>query len=317
MNAPADTPPASLREAAAWTGIDGTWRPLYGSFVGQGVSIEWHEFSNAEEIDWSQSFHPESLEVCLNFSGRGSLDGGGKEGPHRLGPEQIALTTTGVGHRIGAGRAPGHLHRFVTVELSASFLRAQLDPGLDRGTLLPEVDRFLDNPSQARPAVRTAPMVPALLSHRLHLVDPPVGPTARPLWYESKVAEIVSHLLFRPAEELFCHRQRRVNRERCERVLFLLERDLENPPALEMLAKEVGCSPFYLSRLFAQETGSSIPKYLRQKRLEKAVEYLRSGRMNVSEAADAVGYASLSAFNKAFVDQFGCRPGAYPRLSPT
>lgn len=311
MNALVDPPSASLREAAAWTGIDGTWKPVYGSFPDRGVSVEWHDFSNAEEIDWSRSFHKESLEVCLNFSGHGSLGAKG-QGPSKLGPEQVALTTTG-NDRVAAGRAPGHLHRFLTVELSADYLRSELE-SVDRSALLPEINLFLENPARARPAAQVVPMVPALLAHRLHLVEPPVGPSARPLWYQSKIAEALSHLLFRPPEpgEMFCHRQKRVNRDRCERVLFLLERDLENPPSLDMLAKEVGCSPFYLSRLFAQETGSSIPKYLRHKRVEKAAEYLRSGKMNVTEAAFAVGYSSLSSFNKAFVDQYGCCPGLYP-----
>ena len=113
-------------------------------------------------------------------------------------------------------------------------------------------------------------------------------------------------------DELFCQRHQRSNRERVERVRYLIERDLENPPSLEMLAQEVGCSSFYLSRVFAQETGASIPKFLRLKRMEKAAELLRTGRANVTEAAVTVGYASLSAFNKAFVELFGCCPGLYP-----
>jgi AraC-like DNA-binding protein len=57
-----------------------------------------------------------------------------------------------------------------------------------------------------------------------------------------------------------------------------------------------------------------IPKYIRLKRIEKAGELLRSGKMNVTEAAMAVGYSSLSAFNKAFVEQMGCCPGLYPHV---
>ena len=113
-------------------------------------------------------------------------------------------------------------------------------------------------------------------------------------------------------DELFCQRHQRGNRERVERVRYLLERDLENPPSLDMLAREVACSPSYLSRIFAQEAGASIPKFLRLKRMEKAADLLRTGRANVTEAAFAVGYASLSAFNKAFVERFGCCPGLYP-----
>lgn len=56
----------------------------------------------------------------------------------------------------------------------------------------------------------------------------------------------------------------------------------------------------------------SIPRYLRTKRIDRAAELLRSGKANVTEAAMAVGYSSLSAFNKAFVEQMGCCPGLYP-----
>jgi AraC-like DNA-binding protein len=81
-----------------------------------------------------------------------------------------------------------------------------------------------------------------------------------------------------------------------------------------MLAQEVGCSPFHLSRIFAEEAGMSIPRYLRTKRIDRAAELLKTGQANVTEAAMAVGYSSLSAFNKAFVEQMGCCPGLYPNV---
>jgi AraC-like DNA-binding protein len=46
-------------------------------------------------------------------------------------------------------------------------------------------------------------------------------------------------------------------------------------------------------------------------RLERAAHLLRSGRCNVTEAAMAVGYTSLSHFSKAFWETFGCCPGLY------
>jgi AraC family transcriptional regulator len=302
---------SSHKEAEVWSRVDGTWRPVHGSFCDKGMSIEWHEFSVSEGMDWSESFHPQSLEVCLNYSGQGSLKLGRKT--HEVVPEQIALYTTAE-ERAMAVRRSGHLHRFFTIELSPDFLRTQFAFVIDG--LLPEIRAFMENPAGAAGLIQTAAMPPSLLSYRMHLLEPPVNPGARGIWYHSKVVEILTHLLFKPEAptELFCSRQNRLNKERCERVLFLLERDLENPPSLEMLATEVDCSPFYLSRVFSQETGMGIPKYLRLKRIEKAGELLRSGKMNVTEAAMAVGYSSLSAFNKAFVEQMGCCPGLYPHL---
>jgi AraC-like DNA-binding protein len=67
-----------------------------------------------------------------------------------------------------------------------------------------------------------------------------------------------------------------------------------------------------LSRLFSQQLGMTFQQYLRQIRLERAAELLRTGRCNVTEAAMEVGYNSLSHFSAAFHDAFGCCPGLYP-----
>ena len=47
--------------------------PFLEVFASEGVSIEWHDFECAETLDWSQSFHPESLEICINFEGCGAI----------------------------------------------------------------------------------------------------------------------------------------------------------------------------------------------------------------------------------------------------
>ena len=49
-----------FREEPAWAGIEGEWRPLFGSFPKEGVSGEWHDFECLRTLDWS-SFHPDSL----------------------------------------------------------------------------------------------------------------------------------------------------------------------------------------------------------------------------------------------------------------
>ena len=112
-------------------------------------------------------------------------------------------------------------------------------------------------------------------------------------------------------------RQKRVARERVERVKQVLARDLANPPTLEMIGQEVGCSPFYLSRIFSREVGLTIPQYLRKLRMERAAELLKSGEFNVTEAALEVGYSSQSHFSQAFHETFGCCPGLYPLKTPT
>jgi AraC-like DNA-binding protein len=113
---------------------------------------------------------------------------------------------------------------------------------------------------------------------------------------------------------MFCTRQKRVARERVDKVKAILARDLENPPTLEQLGREVGCSSFYLSRLFSQEAGMTVPQYLRKIRMEKAGELLLTGKFNVSEVAIEVGYYSLSHFSRAFCQAMGTCPTLYAAM---
>jgi AraC-like DNA-binding protein len=216
-----------------------------------------------------------------------------------------------AGDPLRASRQARDHHQFVTVEFSNRHLQEQLadcegelDPQL-RAAIFPEKERSIV--SSARPMTSEQHQVVA------SLLRPPVSKPAQSLWYRSKALELMSHFLFTPKDpEFFCMRQKRVARDRVERTKELLARDLAQPPTLEMLGREVGCSPFYLSRSFSREVGLTIPQYLRKLRMERAAELLRSGRYNVTEAATEVGYASLSHFSKAFCETIGCCPVLYP-----
>lgn len=317
--------PERVAERGAWRQISGEWRQLFGDFRQEGLSVEHHLFRCVQELDWGRSFHPDSLEVCLNLQGsaRMSVVGGGQE--TRLGVRHAAVYSCPPDDskdRLSATREPSERHHFVTIELSRDSLARRVGDSLD-GLRAP-VRSYLEGAGngQAPPFISTQPMGVAVQNMVRAMADPPVqaGTPAGRLWYEAKVLEALSLLLFTPAAikeaagrpaEMFCDRQKRIARERVERARAVIERDLENPPSLEMLAKELGCGAFHLSRSFSAHTGMTIPQYLRQVRLERAAHLLRSGRCNVTEAAMAVGYTSLSHFSKAFWETFGCCPGLY------
>ena len=297
-------------EDGAWGNIHGVWQRVYGSFHGEGCSIEWHEFRGEEPLDWARSFHPNSLEICLNFGGSASF-GSGKTA-QKLQPTQCAVYSTHL-KRYRVQRLPGQIHRFLTLEMTPAFLRKELGQAMDG--ISPEFRDFCNGKNRLLLQIESLPT--ALQSLRWQMLAPPVNASARLLWFRSKIIEILSHFLYRPESEPepIHDKAGRANRERCERVIHLLERDMENPPSLEMLAGEVGCSPFHLSRLVSRETGMSIPATLRRLRIERAVTLLRQGKGNITEVAIQVGYSSLGAFNKAFSDQMGCSPSAYLKKS--
>ena len=98
----------------------------------------------------------------------------------------------------------------------------------------------------------------------------------------------------------------------------LLKRDLKDPPSLFSLAKAVGLSHVKLNRGFRALFGTTAFGYLRQVRLHNAKKMLESREMNVTEAAFAVGYNSLSSFSRAFSNQYGLQPYAcYKNPSPS
>jgi AraC-like DNA-binding protein len=296
---------SNLIEGRFWRAAEASWQPLFGGFFTHGISVEWHDFHLHRDLEWSRSFHPGSLEICLNFSGTAAW------GDRLLGPGEVAVYTVGA-RAERAVRKAGSLHRFITIEVSREYLGSVFAGKLE--LLKREWRTFAEGLGKGGCCLEIAGMGTALLGLRQPLLQPPVPGAARESWYQAKVLEILAHVAFREEEpaELFCQRHQRQSRERVERARYLLERDLENPPSLEMLAQEAGCSTFHLSRIFAEQVGMSIPKFLRTRRIELAAEYLRGGTMNVTQAAMAVGYSSLSAFNKAFVEQMGCCPGLYP-----
>src|SRR5438445_11811297 len=111
------------------------------------------------------------------------------------------------------------------------------------------------------------------------LAERPVAKAAQGLWYQSKVLELMAHFFFAPKDpEFFCMRQKRLAHERVARVKEVLARDLANPPTLEMIGQEVGCSPFYLSRIFSREVALTIRQYLRNLRMERAAQLLCTAR---------------------------------------
>jgi AraC-like DNA-binding protein len=300
-------------ERPTWHAIGDGWRHLHGSVTGMGLSFEWHHFTVRREFNWGKSFHPGSIEVCLNREGNGRVTINKCEATFT--PLTIGFYRRGE-EALPATRQANQQHQFLTVEMSDDFLQRHLSEHVTSlHPLVREVVSGQSVKSAVAPTMRLTSRQQQLLAS---LRDAPVLSMARLVWYQAKALELAAELFFFPAnQELFCQRQQRLSTERAEKVIVLLREKLANPPSLEELGRAVACSPFHLSRTFSGTTGMTIPQYIRQLRMERAAELLRSGRFNVSEAALEVGYSSLSHFSQAFHDTFGCCPGLYPLRTPT
>lgn len=77
---------------------------------------------------------------------------------------------------------------------------------------------------------------------------------------------------------------------------------------LNSLADLVYLNSNYLSNVFAQVTGCTLNRYIKQIRMEKAQELLLNTNMKVSDISQAVGYPNTSYFCKSFQKMFGATP---------
>jgi transcriptional regulator GlxA family with amidase domain len=102
-----------------------------------------------------------------------------------------------------------------------------------------------------------------------------------------------------------------IHRVAAEKVALMLDLEFERPRELEALATAVGLSPFQLSRAFHAHQGVTIPGYVRRLRMEKAAKMMVTTSLLIGEIARAVGYSSMSAFNRGFTREMRQGPSEY------
>ena len=106
------------------------------------------------------------------------------------------------------------------------------------------------------------------------------------------------------------------NRDRAEPVEIWKARNFihehsDEDLSLTKVAKSVHISPNHLSEKFKEVTGVNFVDYIARHRIEKARELLQNLNLRISEIAFAVGFQSLSQFNRVFRKLAGKSPTAY------
>jgi len=81
--------------------------------------------------------------------------------------------------------------------------------------------------------------------------------------------------------------------------------------SLTKVAKAVNMNANHLSENFKQVTGIKFVDYVAHARFKNACDLLRNSRLRISEIAFAVGFQSLSQFNRVFKRFSGESPTQY------
>jgi AraC-like DNA-binding protein len=103
------------------------------------------------------------------------------------------------------------------------------------------------------------------------------------------------------ADENFLKNVRKIVNERMNDEKF----------SIETFSFEAGYSTTQFYRLIKRLTGEPPSAFLRTARLQRASMLLNQKTKNVSQVAYAVGFCSLSYFNKCFKKQYGVTPGQF------
>lgn len=279
-------------------------RVLYRESDVGGLRATWGDFS--PQSKWAEKRVPErgGVGICINFEGAGTIVA--SKSSHEFPSGVVVVYCDDAIEELT--RESGVRHRFLTIQMPRAWIRSKFAAEINglSGTL-----RTLFDETNST-AAKLLPISSPIRRAAEEMITSPIEGRLRSVWYQAKIIEVSAHVFSQPDDGFFCDRQKLLARERAEAVKRIILRDVENPPSLPAIAREVGCSPSYLSRIFSEATGGTIMRFLRTARLDLAAERLRTGKFNVTEAAVSVGYSSLSHFSKAFAEQFGHCPCVFP-----
>ncbi len=90
-----------------------------------------------------------------------------------------------------------------------------------------------------------------------------------------------------------------------------LEANLSEDHSLAAISRQVSLNEFKLKKGFRERFGKTVFGYLRQKRMERAREILRTRSTTILEVANIVGSTNPSHFSRASRESFGINPKAF------
>lgn len=103
-----------------------------------------------------------------------------------------------------------------------------------------------------------------------------------------------------------------IKSEQLKKAISYINDNLSDKLLLEDIAKNSYISVNQLCKLFKENLGTTVIKYITGQRISKAKKYLKSGK-SVSETAFLCGFGDYANFIRTFSGSVGISPGKYSR----
>lgn len=94
-------------------------------------------------------------------------------------------------------------------------------------------------------------------------------------------------------------------------VEYINKQGVVNAPDNQAIAEAAGVTPNHLTKVFQEYLGISLHKYVMNLKVEKAQQFLLSGKVNVTEAARLAGFSSIHVLSKTFKNYLGISPSEF------
>lgn len=132
-----------------------------------------------------------------------------------------------------------------------------------------------------------------------------------PAAYQLKAQEALLCLYQQPALQSAAPQYPAAQAEVIRRVHDQLTQNLQQRVTIEELSHQFLMNPSTLKAVFKDVYGDSIAAHIREHRMERAAELLRSTELGMAQIAQQIGYESASKFSAEFRKRFGLLPSEY------
>lgn len=96
------------------------------------------------------------------------------------------------------------------------------------------------------------------------------------------------------------------------RMEELIEENLEGGLSLDLLSDELHMRPDVVSRMFRQMMGKGYSEYVKERKLNRAIELMGEG-YSIKDTAEQLGYSSAQYFIRVFKENYGVTPYQYKK----
>ncbi|MDQ1087105.1 AraC family transcriptional regulator [Siphonobacter sp. SORGH_AS_1065] len=195
----------------------------------------------------------------------------------------------------------------VEIELSLDFMRKLFNNDLE------QLGTFGRRLEQAQPALlgqQSYPITPRMIQVLSEIRNCQYVGSLKRMFVEAKIVELLTLQI----DQILSARDtqpilKKKTQDKLQEVRTLLLTHLDTPCSIETLSKTVGINRTNLQEGFKQLFGTTIFGYITDQRMERAQEFLASGRYEtIAEVAALVGYKNPQHFTAAFKRKFGYLP---------